>query len=96
MVTLGIALFHGRLQHLKRQRRYVKLDDTSLEIRTSPLRRLTLQWTDLTSVDLTASKAVFHRTNGRRHTVKFLWYHNSDAVRRGIADHAAAAGLLHE
>jgi hypothetical protein len=96
VVTLGLGLLHGRLHHFKQRRRYVKLDDTSLEIRTSRFRRVTLQWKDLDSVDLSGGKAVFRRSDGRHHTFRLGWFHNSETVRKEIAGHAAAAGLLLE
>src|SRR5207248_681459 len=38
VVTLGLGLVHGRLHAFRQSRRYVKLDETGLEIRTSRFR----------------------------------------------------------
>jgi hypothetical protein len=61
-----------------------------------PLRRLTLRWAELASIDLSETKVVFHWTDGRRHSIRLSWFRNADAARRAVADHPAAAALLVE
>jgi len=93
VTTLGLGLFHARLHALQKRRRYVRLDETGLEIRVSRFRRFSVAWAELASVDLAGSKAIFHRNDGGRHTFRLNLLHNRDEVRKGIADHARAAGV---
>jgi hypothetical protein len=44
-------------------------------------------------VDLAGSKAIFLRNDGRRQTFRMNLLNNRDEVRRGIANHARAAGV---
>jgi hypothetical protein len=93
VVTLGLGVFHGRLKAIQRRRRYVKVDENGLEYRASRFRRLRLQWAELASVDVTGNKAVFVRSDGRRHAFRLNLLANHDEVRKGIAEHARAAGV---
>ena len=94
--TLGVGLFHARLHRFHRRRHYLKVDESGLEYRRPPFRRLKLQWTDLASVDLQEHDAILHRKDGRRHKIGLKRFHNVKALRQGLADHAGPAGLLTE
>jgi hypothetical protein len=96
IVTLVLGLLHGRFHAFKKRRRYLKLDESGLEIRASRFRRISLAWADLASVDLAGSKAIFHGNDGRRHTFRLNLLNNRDEVRKGIAEHARAAGVRSE
>jgi hypothetical protein len=96
VVTLGLGLLHGRLHTFRQNRRYVKLDEAGVEIRTSRFRRFSLAWADVSSVDMAGTKAVFLRNDGRRHSMRLNLLSNEAEVRRGIAEHARAAGVLAE
>jgi hypothetical protein len=93
LVAIALGLFHRRLQNFAHHRRYITIDDIGVELRSSPLRRLKIRWADLASIDLSEAKIVFHRTNGRRRSIRLSWYGNADAVRRAVADHPASAAL---
>ena len=93
VVTLGLGLLHGRLKAIHHRRRRIELDDRGLDIRVSRFRRLSLAWADLDSVDVSGNKAIFVRKDGRRHTFRLNLLANHDEVRKGIAEHARAAGV---
>jgi hypothetical protein len=93
VVTIGLGLFHERFHALQKRRRYLKLDEDGLEFRLTRFRRLTLRWEELTAVEVGGSVAIFHRSDGKRHRVRLNLLHNADEVRRGIAEHARAAGV---
>jgi hypothetical protein len=93
MVTLALALFHGRFHSWRANRRYVKLDEKGLEARSSRFRRFSLVWSELDRIHIARQKAVFHRSDGRRHTLRLQFLANHDEVRKHLVDHARAAGV---
>jgi hypothetical protein len=93
VVTIGVGLFHGRLHHLMKRKRYLKLDEDGLEFRVTRFRHLRLRWEGLKSIDLSGSCASFERTDGRRHKVRLNVLHDSEKIKRAIAEHAASAGV---
>jgi hypothetical protein len=93
LATIGIALFHGKLHARRARRRYVKLDENGVEARTSRFRRFSLAWTDLDRIHIARDKAVFHRSDGKQHTIGLRMLGNHEEVRKHIADHARAAGV---
>jgi hypothetical protein len=93
VVTLTLGLFHTRLHGRRRRRRYLTLDEKGLEMRTSPIRKVKLAWTEIASVDLAGDKAVIRETGGRAHTLRLKMLNNHDEVRKGIAEAARAAGV---
>jgi hypothetical protein len=96
VTTLGLGLFHGRLHAMKKKRRYVKLDETGVEVRTGPFRKIKATWGELRSIHLSDHRAVFHRNDGRRHTIGLRLLANRDDVRQALHEHARAAGVTTE
>ena len=96
MVTLTFGLFHTRMHARRSRRRYLKLDETGLEMRTSPLRKIRLSWTEIASVELADDKAIIRETGGRAHTLRLKMLNNHEEVRKGIAEHARVAGIASE
>jgi hypothetical protein len=92
VATLGLGIFHARIEAMQHRRRYLKLDETGLEIRVK-FRRRSFLWEDLASIDTEGPFAVFHLKNGGRHKVRLNLLHNADAVRQAIGEHARAAGV---
>jgi hypothetical protein len=93
VTTTAVALFHGKLHARRAKRRYVKLDENGVEVRTGLFRRFSLGWADLDRVHIAQDKAVFHLTDGKRHTIGFRMLGNHEEVRKHLADHALAAGV---
>ena len=93
VITIGFGALHGRLHAFHQRRRYLKLDENGLEFRFSRFRHLRLSWKELASVEIRDTIAVFHRTNGRKHTVRLALIRNADDIRQGLLDHAGAAGV---
>jgi len=93
VATLAIALSHGKLHAWRAKRRYLKLDESGVELRGGPFRRFTLGWADVHRVHIAQDKAVFHRSDGKRHTIGFRMLGNDAEVRKHISDHARAAGV---
>jgi hypothetical protein len=96
LVAIALGVFHSRIHHLHQRRRYLKVDDTGLEFRLPPFRKVSAQWSDVASVDLGPSHATLHLHDGSRRKIALGRFRNSDELRRGIADHAGPAGLLPE
>jgi hypothetical protein len=93
-VTVGLGLFHKRLQARAQRRRYLKLDDDGFELRASRFRRTRLQWVELASIDLKGSKITFHQKTGGHRSIHWRLFRNGDEIRTAIMQHPAAAGLL--
>lgn len=96
LATLVLALFHGRLHARNARRRYVKLDESGVEVRTGPFGKFALGWADLDRIHMAHDKAVFHRSDGKRHTIRLRMLGNHDEVRKHISEHARAAGVSME
>jgi hypothetical protein len=94
LVAIGLGLFHHRLQRLQQRRRYLKLDETGIEFRFGPFRKLDLKWNELASMDLNEQKVVLHRTDGRSHSIRLSWFRNSEAAYRALCGNPAAAALV--
>jgi hypothetical protein len=93
VVTAGIALLHGKIHARHAKKRYVKLDENGLEARMGLFRRFSLGWAELDRIHLAHDKAVFHRNDGKQHTIGFRMLGNHEEVRKHISDHAQAAGV---
>ncbi len=93
ITTFAIALLHGKLHTWKSRRRYVKFHENGMEARTGPFNRFSLGWADLARIHVARDKAVFHRSDGKRHTIGLRLLGNHEEVRRHITDHARAAGV---
>jgi len=92
----AVALFHGRLHARREKRRYVKLDENGVEVRTSRFRRFSVGWAELERIHIGEDRAVFHRSDGKQHTIGFRMLGNHDEVRKQLSDHARAAGVSME
>jgi hypothetical protein len=79
---------------MRQHRRRLEIDDTGVKFRMAPLRRWSVKWEDLESVDIAPAKAVFQLTDGRKHSINLGRLHNSDAVREAISGHTRVTGLL--
>jgi hypothetical protein len=96
-VTLSpLALFHGKLHAWREKRGYVKLDQNGVEVRTSRFRRFSVGWAELDRIHIGEHRAVFHRSDGKQHTIGFRMLGNHDEVRKHLSDHARAAGVSME
>lgn len=93
-VTIGLGLFHHRLQARARRRRYLKLDDAGLELRTHRFRWHKLKWGELDAIAVSESKIVFQKKNGRSRSVRLNMLRNADEIRTAILEHPACAELL--
>jgi hypothetical protein len=93
VTTTAFALFHGKLHARRAKRRYVKLDENGVEVRAGLFRRFSLGWADLDRVHIAQDKAVFHRSDGKHHTIGFRLLGNHEEVRKQLAEHARAAGV---
>jgi hypothetical protein len=93
VASVAIALFHGKLHERRLRRRYVKLDENGVEVRSSLFRKFSLGWADLDRIHLSEHKAVFHRSDGKQHTIALRMLHNDEEVRKHLEDHARAAGV---
>jgi hypothetical protein len=93
VTTLAIALSHGKLHTWRARRRYVKLDESGVELRGGFFQRFTLGWEEVHRLHIAQDKAVFHRSDGKRHTIGFRMLGNDEEVRKHISDHARAAGV---
>ena len=96
VVTLAIGIFHARLHAFRNRRRYVKVDETGMELVRPFFRKLSLPWADIHSVDVAGKKAIIRRHDGRHHSFRLNLLHNHDEVRKHLADHARAAGVTTE
>ncbi len=94
IVTIGLGLFHSRMQSFRKRRNFLTMDETRVRYRGGPFRRFTLANAELASVDLTEDSAIFHETGGRRHTIPFKRIHNAADIRKAIEDHFGPTGLL--
>jgi hypothetical protein len=95
-VTIGIGLFHHRLQARAHRRRYLKLDDAGMELRTTRFYWSKWKWADVASIDMNESKITFVRKNGRTRSLRLALFRNADEIRSAILDHPASAKLLNE
>jgi hypothetical protein len=93
VVTIGLALLHGRLHSWRAKRRYMRLDENGLEARTGRFRKFSFGWADLDHIHMAPNKAVFHRSDGKQHTVRLNMLANHVEVRKHISEHARAAGV---
>jgi hypothetical protein len=72
------------------------LNETGLKCRLSPFQRFNIPRNALASIDVGETQAVFHRTDGKRHTIPFARLSNSDAVRKELANYVrASVGTTH-
>ena len=94
--TTAIALLHGKIHARQAKKRYVKLDEKGLEARMGLFRRFSLGWDELDRIHIAQDKAVFHRNDGKRHTIGLRMLGNHEEVRKHISDHAHAAGVSME
>lgn len=92
VATIALAIFHNRIAARQQRRRYIKLEETGVEIRLK-FRRTQFKWKDLASLDLEGPIAVFHLNDGSTCKLRLNLLHNAKAVREAIADHAQAAGV---
>src|SRR5262249_39815841 len=46
VLTIGLGMFHPRLHAFHRRRRYLALDESGMQFRLGPFRRLNLRWTE--------------------------------------------------
>jgi len=96
VTTAGLALLHGKLHARRAKKRYVKLDENGMEVRMGLWSRFSLGWAELDRIHLGQDKAVFHRNDGKQHTIGFRLLDNHEEVRKHISDHARAAGVSTE
>jgi hypothetical protein len=94
VITLMMGLFHARLQHFSSRRRYLTIDDTGVDCRTSAIGRFGIAWADLASIELLDDRAVFHCKSGARHKLNLRMFRNGEKARDAIRTDARAAALL--
>ncbi|MEK7727712.1 MAG: hypothetical protein AAB354_04820 [candidate division KSB1 bacterium] len=72
-------LFH-RLLHL----RHIRLHETGLSARTSPFRKLQLQWRDVRNLSCADSKIAIEMTSGRTHMIDLKNIRNKDEAQNAV------------
>jgi hypothetical protein len=82
MATITVGLLHSKLK-----RRYLKLDETGVTCRPARFRGFAIAWAELESVDVSEENAVFHRKDGRRHTLALSPLNHREEVRRAIDEY---------
>jgi len=93
VVTLALGLSHGRLHHWQTRRRHLTVDETGLKFRISPVRRFSVQWNELSSMDFHGNRADFDYRSGRQRSLDLGRYRNAEEVRRALLEHAQANGV---
>jgi hypothetical protein len=92
--TIGLGLFHHRLQARAKRRRYLKLDDAGLELQSNRFRWYKLKWAELDAIAVSESKIVFQKKNGRTRSIRLLLFRNAEEIRTAILEHPACAKFL--
>jgi hypothetical protein len=90
IVTLGLGLFHGRLQG----RRVLRVEDDQLHIADKPFRTFRARWADVTSIDVGEKYAQIKTVDGRERKLNLSDLHGAEHVRTALAEaqrRAAAA-----
>jgi hypothetical protein len=87
VASLGLGLFHGRLHASHKSKCYLELNDSGLHCRLNRFRRFFIPRQHLASIDVELTRAVFHRTDGKRHTLPLSRLHNSEAVREELVNY---------
>lgn len=79
-IMLARGFLYERLLHL----RHIKLDETGLTARVSPLRKFELQWRDVRTVACEDEKIVFALHNGGAHTIDLKNIRNKDEAQTEV------------
>lgn len=93
VVTLGLGIFHPLIERRKRERRFVRAEESGVVYRSSRLRGFRLPWGELASVEADPSTAVLVTRAGRRYRINLRRYRNGAEVVRLLRECAAERGI---
>jgi hypothetical protein len=93
-LTLGLGLFHARLQRLSERRRALRVDDEGLQIGGNFFRTFRARWEEIASIEVGDRYASIKTADGRERRLNLADLHGAGQVRAALADaqsRAAAA-----
>lgn len=94
IVTLGLGLFHGRLQRFTEARRSLRVDDDGIQIGGKFFQTFRAKWPEVASIDVDERSAWITTLDGRVRKLNLSDLHGADDVRRALdeaQERAAAA-----
>ncbi|HUP87925.1 MAG TPA: hypothetical protein VM100_01100, partial [Longimicrobiales bacterium] len=96
MLLMGlsaIVIAFARPYGMARRRRYLRMDDTGFLFRSSPFRKLRIDWATVAGLEEDESQLRFKLDNGKTHTVNLKRYSNRDELRTAFMERARLANL---
>ena len=86
VVTLGLGLFHGRIEAGIRSRRALRLSEDELYFSTRPWARFRARWADVTAIDVEPRAVTIHTRQRRTGRLDLGDLENAAAVRAALSD----------
>ena len=85
-ITLGLGLFHARMDASIRRRRSLRLSDEGVAFSTRPFHAFRAQWPDLTSIEIGTRPAAFRKRAGDPERLDLGDLENAEQVRGALED----------
>jgi uncharacterized membrane protein HdeD (DUF308 family) len=93
VTTLGLGIFHGRLQQRRARAAYITLDERGFDFRRNRFRRLRLQWSEIATIDQRPNEVTFSLKSGSTRSISLRTFRNGDEIRQAISQQFDAAQL---
>lgn len=84
-VTLGLGLFHGRLDARAARRRVLRIDDTGIRVSRRLFRGFFVPWADMESIELGDRWARIIARGGRERRIDLLDLRNGAEIREALS-----------
>lgn len=85
-VTLGLGLFHGRIDAGMRRRHTLRLDDGGIYVGGKPFRAFRATWDDVSSIDVGERYATIRTRRGAERRMDLADLQNPAPIRAALAD----------
>jgi hypothetical protein len=86
LVTLALALFHGRIMGVAQRRRALVLSDQGISVGGRPFQRFRAAWDDIAAISVTQQAAEIRTRTGRVRRLDLADLQNAERVRAGLEE----------
>lgn len=93
LLSLGLGLFHARVQRGRKNRRTLRMDADGLAFWLNPFRRFRVRWVELAWISVQPTEIRLRRLSGRQHRIPLRRLENAPEVSAAVLAASRDAGV---